>query len=986
MRHAHRPIASPTIAVLLAVSLVLPGAPTVAQVNPTLTAQSQGIKDGQTEAERTALHFAEMRVGLRVRGRVADVTINATIANRSNDLNEASFALTLPDDAVVTGYALDIGGRMIDGQLVEQPKARNVFEDEVRGRIDPGLAEMAAANRFVTRVYPLPRGGARSIRVSFAAPFDPDRGLVLPLGTERAIGAFSVDADIRGYRKAPAIRVGSAPLALARDGEGWRGSMALKDHVAQGGIAASGGTLAAPMLVSRHRNGRAFFQIVDAGPVAAPPAKGGRLRVYWDRSLSRRDDLLAREIGLLAAYVDDVKPVAVDLVTYAGDVPEVTTLPGSAAAVRAALSRQVYRGGTRLAGLDGLQLPAPTQCLMFTDGLATIDPEAEFRPDCRLTIVASAPDAGGARLGRLAQRSGGQLLRLTEANSHDLLARLRRPAVTVAAALDNSGRPLDFRALPAANGSWFVVGEMPASGKVRLSIAGLGQGLVERSYDAPESAGDADAPGALWASQRTAEMADDPDAHARMAALARDFQIASPTMSFLVMETPDQYANAGIRPPEGFPEHWMTRYRTLQKAREQGETAAARQKFDNLLWQWNARKEWWDTRFVAPYRPRYEEDREIVVTAHRRREPVMAAPMNAVTVDASAELARSAPVPLPAPPAAQAAPAASGKRIALRGANVLADRPYLAALAGAAPGDRLRVLAEQEAEFGSLPAFYLDTSEWFRRKGDAATAEALLYSALELPTADDETRQVVAFRLQRSGQRNRAIRMLERIAATTDFRPHPKRALALALADRGRLRGAAGRADLERAFALLAEVALAPATQGSEQIGLIALTEANALIPAIDAAGGKWSLDPRLVGLVHTDVRVVMEWTSDASNLDLSVIEPSGERVYPGLGFSGMGGTMSWNVTNGYGPEEYLIRRAPSGEYRVRVQGVSGDRLNPNGTGRAMVRMIRDFGRPSARETLVDAEIDFGWRRGEYRPDAEQGLLIARMQVAPRAR
>ena len=64
-------------------------------------------------------------------------------------------------------------------------------------------------------------------------------------------------------------------------------------------------------------------------------------------------------------------------------------------------------------------------------------------------------------------------------------------------------------------------------------------------------------------------------------------------------------------------------------------------------------------------------------------------------------------------------------------------------------------------------------------------------------------------------------------------------------------------------------------------------------------------------------------------------------------------------MTDGYGPEEYVIRQAPIGEYVVQINGYDADRLNPNGNGRVMVRLIRDVARPAMKQTLLDADIAF---------------------------
>lgn len=966
-------------------------APASAAPSPSLKALVDGVDEGRAGPVIT---FSELTTDVRLHGHMAEIAIEARITNPSNEIVEARFALTLPDEAVVTGYALDIDGAMIEGVLVDQPKARAVYEDEVRKGIDPGLAEVTAGNVFQTRVYPIAAEGSRTIRVRFVAPVDPARGLVLPLETESPVirAAFRVEAG--GFEVAPSVTLPVAgSLVLRKEGAVWRGALdGVAGKTLRGALTISGPTVD-PMLVSRHANGDHFFQIADSAVTKTASPTPARVRIYWDSSRSRRDQPLSDERALLSAYLEAVKPQAIDVVSFSTGAPQVARFGDPAAAVTH-IAGLTYRGGTSFRGLDEVPLDPADLCLLFSDGAPTIDTDASFRPDCRLSIVSAAPEASGARLGRMALATRGQVLRLTGDNRAALVERLRRPAIAVVAATDNGGRRLPFRALPAQDGGWFVVGRMPDSGGVHLRIAGIGRGIAERIYSA-ELRTDArsDAAGALWASAEVAELADNPLQRERMRTVALHYSVASPTMAFLVLERPDQYLTADIKPPAGYSRDWIADYQK-QRRRHEAETKEERaERLAFVLEQWTARKAWWATRFDPPKRVRkaksaehepealppppppppppplssppspviapapssdqMNEANDVIVTASRRDTSVQDVPVAITAISARDE---------------------SGATVALEMEDVLSDQPYLKALDAAAPADRAAVLAAQEKMFGTLPAFYLETSEWFRLKGDAALAEALLLSALELPITDDETRFVVAFRLQRAGALDPAIGMLELIAATTDYRPQPKRSLALALAERGGGRGAAGRGDLERAFELLTAVALDPANNRYDGIETVALMEANALVPAIEAAGGQWTLDPRLVALLDTDVRIVIEWTDGGSDIDLHVVEPTGEEVYYSHQKSLTGGLISNDMTDGYGPEEYVIHRAVAGAYEVRIDGYASDRLNPNGNGRVMVRLISDFGRKAARQDLVDADIAFKGGDGKNR-------LIATLKV-----
>jgi hypothetical protein len=979
--------------------------------NPTLTSLDNGVYVSTASESGNKVRLAAIGMELKIHGRMADTVMEITLANDSDDEVEGHFALEMPADAVVTGYALDVKGVMIDGILLDQPTAKAVYEDEIRQGIDPGLAEVAAGNIFKTRVYPIAAGSVRKIRIQFMAPVDLANGYVLPLQTDGAVGAFSLSVDISGFKNAPQIALPFAgKMALTKKGNRWIGTAgAATNSKLTDALKINGGAVDGEMLVSNHSNGRSFFQIADFDAKRrAKPQPVKRMRVYWDSSLSRRDDLIEEEAALVSDLVTKTGAATVDVVRFNTAEPEVATIAtGEQAATL--LKSTVYRGGTSFKGLDDVKLADAELCLLFSDGMPTIETDARFKPDCRLMIVTSAPDANMLRLGLIARGARGQLLRLDKTNRTALAERIVKPAIAVVAAKGSDRRKLPFRSLTAPDGSWFAIGRAPDNGEVQMSITGLGNGVSQRFYSVSENGiGSSDAAGALWAAEELEHLADNPMKRDDMHDIAKSFNVASPTMALLVLEQPDQYLRNNIKPPKGFDEEWMEEYRDGKSERDEEEAEAKAERLETVRERWAERKTWWNTKFDPPKR----------VTRKKRESGANSALEGA---DAAAERA-------PAPPPAAVAPAPNGSAapsdaeedydlgniivtasrmadgsqysvalavttfegldedgepIKMEIADVLSDQPYLQALDKAVVDRRLAVLAEQEKTFGSLPAFYLDVAEWFRLKGDAKLSEALMLSALELPVADDETRLIVAFRLQRMGRLDEAIRVLELLEIRTPNRPQPKRSLALALIERGKKKGTSGATDLERAFKYLVDVALTPNQSDFDGIEVVALMEANAIIPMIEEAGGKWELDGKLLGSFDTDIRIVIEWTNDDADIDLWVFEPTGEKTYFGNQQSQAGGTITNDMTDGYGPEEYVLKRAIAGDYKVRIDGYSPDRLNPNGKGRVMVRLIRDFARMNQKEELVDAELSF--ERGDN-VDDEGSRLVATMKVGEKGR
>ena len=74
----------------------------------------------------------------------------------------------------------------------------------------------------------------------------------------------------------------------------------------------------------------------------------------------------------------------------------------------------------------------------------------------------------------------------------------------------------------------------------------------------------------------------------------------------------------------------------------------------------------------------------------------------------------------------------------------------------------------------------------------------------------------------------------------------------------------------------------------------------------MDAPCGQLRVDPRLRYDVAADVRIVLGWDTDGTDMDLWVTEPSGELSDYNNKATKSGGVHSDDLVVGYGPEEYI--------------------------------------------------------------------------------
>ncbi|HXH15917.1 MAG TPA: VIT domain-containing protein [Sphingomonas sp.] len=923
--------------------------------NPSLATSAGGVRDA---AHARDIALRRFDVAVRLNGSVSETTITASFANAGRDVLEGDFRLALPRNAVVTGYALDIGGSLVDGVLVDQPKAKAVYEAQVRRRVDPGLAEVAADGGFRTRVFPIPAGGGRTIRVRFVAPLGVE-GYRLPLRFAAPSEGWTV--------KIAATGLSSTPTLLMPDGSvgRWRGDGQAAD--AAGKNALNGAIVIGPVattdtIVSRHRSGERFVQIEGVLPPIGPAPSGGTLRIYWDRSRSRLGDRHDAEYALVRRTIAAERPRRIEIVTFASDgvMRSVADTPDAAIET---LRGVRYRGATSFAGAAGDG--SADHCLLFSDGRPTIDRASAFSPSCRVDAVTTSAVADMGWLRHLATRLGGQAFALGEDGSA-VAAALSAGTTGVTAIVDEDGNALPFAALETAAGRWRVVARAPAVGGIRVRVAG--QEIVRSLGEAVAFDGD----GALVGFDMVATLGGT-EQRADYVATSRRYEIASPSLSFLVLERPEDYIAADVAPPASYPSDALSLYLERRKRIDGARADEKQEALSKITQDWAAQVAWWKQRFdpVARGSVKKRGNATDSRSAEAMALPPPPPPPPAPAPEPSAPpvvYAPQAPSAPQAPPAPRQTGSSEAADVVVTGSIVKPstpavsidswqpDREYLRVF-DAAPGRFDERFGEAERQAGGVPAFYLDSAEWLRRHGRIADAVQTALSALGLPAANATTLGIVADRLERYGALDRAIELRERQAALEPDRPQPKRLLALAIAARAAARPETAAVDLARAIALLREVAVTPWDERWEGIGLIALMEANALVPRLKQLGGRNPLEPVLTALLDTDIRVVVDWTTDATDLDLWIDEPSGERAIYNHPRTATGGNLSNDMTAGYGPEAYFLRRAPGGTYVVQANVYAADRLDPNGLSLLTAHLFRNFGRPTQRVEAVDIEL-----------------------------
>jgi Ca-activated chloride channel homolog len=239
---------------------------------------------------------------------------------------------------------------------------------------------------------------------------------------------------------------------------------------------------------------------------------------------------------------------------------------------------------------------------------------------------------------------------------------------------------------------------------------------------------------------------------------------------------------------------------------------------------------------------------------------------------------------------------------------VVNDTTYLKTLADA-PADKVwAVYMAERKKHATSPDFFVNASTVFLARGMEPQARQVMTNLAELDFQWSARTLALMFLMR--GRPDLAA------AAYDQFGSEDNPWDAVALYELAILRESQGR--LPEAAELLMKVINNDMSFTSAGIEVTALVDLNRLLPKLDPAVVKrLGLNKRLVKRMDADLRVVIMWDTPA-DVDLLVTEPSGETCFYDHAATTIGGFL-WSDTNDGGPEEYVLRKAMPGRYKVEV-------------------------------------------------------------------
>ena len=922
------------------------------------------------EASKDSIKLSELSVNVSVVGNVATTTCDMIFTNSSSRVLEGEFEFPLGQGQTIVGYALDINGKMRQGVSVEKEKARTVFEDIERRNVDPGLVELTAGNNFKTRVYPLPAHGSRHVQISYEETVKSDqngRSYILQPICDTKLDSFSFEITVYSMDKAalPATKKEQfSSFNLEQWNNGYHNQFSAKDYTFTSPV-----QVALPEItddgskqVFTQDEGRDTYFYFYSPMQASTKAKSlpGSIIVYYDVSSSMEGRNFDAEMELLESYIrscfkSNLK-VRVGVVTFSNEIHDSKIFEMNAARsyqppvldeIKDYLKAQSYDGATNF-NIDFAGLYPADEILIFSDGISNWkDGSSERDIKSNGTVINTINSCSSADHGFLqdiAQKNGGVYINLSSQSTDEALASLTTESLRLLRADYDKSAITDL--LPAVGSA--ITGDFSMAGILRKKESlvtlsfGYGNTVTDVKKISVSAISGKSGPkniSRLWAEKKIDELSKNYDANkSEILDLAKRFTIVTKDTSLIVLDSASDYAKYGIEPPDEL----RAEYDKIVSRQSQTKSTSDDSKIpDSVYRNFETFKKWWNTDYKASKKApakgksrstsadvyyESEESVELAGAGFADEAIVMEAAPMTLSAEAPRSVARNSSPRAAASSRASTASVRASEAASDEMAKGMSDSrrsvnpageitlqawdskaKYIATLKKTETKRMYEKYLELKKENSASPSFYMEVADYFMEENLHDEALRILSNLAEMNLENSDVLRAMGNKLVEWKRYELAVPVFEKLTKIRSEIPQFYRDLAIALYHSG---------QAQKAVDTLYYMGTKNWDSRFNEIQQIALNDMNAII-ATEKGIDTSRMDKKLVENFPVDIRIVLTWNTDNCDIDLWVTDPNGEKCYYGHKLTAIGGRISRDFTQGYGPEEFCIKSALKGKYKI---------------------------------------------------------------------
>jgi hypothetical protein len=932
--------------------------------------------------EKEQIQINTLKITTYLENGFARTRYELTFYNQFDRELEAEFEFPLQDNQTITSFALEVNGEMRPAVAVEKHQARIAYEATVRKGIDPGLIEKVSGNLFKMRVYPLFAHATKRISFEVSAVLPQNAASAffhLPLRLKQPVGFFSMRA--LSYKN-------GQPVVLEKRSSR---NKAINEYI----------HIKQALNTTPVANASQVGDFLYLHTNLALPRKYARkkapkcLTVCWDVSASRTDAQLDKELALLVSYLKWIKKGKLELVFFAHEIIEQQHLliqDGKVSNLQALIKQQRYDGASALSCLNFGRFKGD-EILLFSDGLQTIGDHVNKVGQAPIYPIVSSQLSDKGLLKHFAEQSNGALIDLTSQSIATALKYLRRSYLQFLGFKEDSAKIEYYCTHLSANSERIMVSvKAPTNLKKLTAQFGLTTKhvLSEQAikWRKAQSSQSSHTQVKRWALAKLQKLEEQPEVNQQdICALGLKYHLVSSASSLLVLDSLSDYLEFRIVPPLSMRKAYFKALSRVQI----DEVKAEKQHLKRIKKEWKAYQNWYwkkpkkqprqeeanftvgsvvetgDLQEAAPPRPVQEQAEQVAQDGNTQ---LSITTVGASTYNWSPSSASTAHgfdswatptvgtfntlVSANATSVVAGAAAAPSATISVAPWNPKV--PYLKSLRSVPLAHAYERYLNLKVKYAAQPSFFIDVCDFFIQKKEPKIAVRVLSNLAEMQLKDAALLRILAQKLLQLKTEKLALSLFKSIIELRPEEPQSFRDYGLALAQMGKY---------NQAVRQLYKVVKKPYDGRFEGIHLIALNEINHLIAQHPEKIDTKDIPAYFLVQLPMDIRIVLNWDADNTDVDLWVTEPNQEKCMYSYQRTSNGGRISNDFTGGYGPEEYLIRKAPKGTYRIQAHYYGNHRPTLSGKAILTVQLFQNYGTPyefkrefTRRLSVVDEELD----------------------------
>ena len=302
----------------------------------------------------------------------------------------------------------------------------------------------------------------------------------------------------------------------------------------------------------------------------------------------------------------------------------------------------------------------------------------------------------------------------------------------------------------------------------------------------------------------------------------------------------------------------------------------------------------------------------------------------------------------PAPPANRASSTNAGSTGGISVTYRQKEPDYLTNIKKTDRVNQYQKYLELRDAFKSNPVYYFDVADYFIKTGNKELGTRILSNLAELDLGSYELYKMLGYKLKQLEDYEGEMFAFKKVTELRPLDPQSFRDYALALEDAG---------EHQQALDLLYEAMTKSYTPDADGLyrGIqeTFLPEINRIIALYRDKLDLSKISETIIKPMPVDIRIVMDWNMNNTDIDLWVTDPNNEKCYYSHNRTAIGGRISHDMTQGFGPEQFLLKSAIKGTYKIEINYYGDRQATLAGPTTVMAELFTHYGTPQEKKELI---------------------------------